>query len=151
MCANVGDSRAMIASEVPGSGGAIVARPLSIDHKPNRPDELARLQQASGRILSERQLGIEGGDPDKYYVCRVHNGTIRYGVLFTRSIGDADGHAHLGLIAAPEVKTGRLSPLDRFVVLATDGVWDYREYSVSLPRCCFHFRCWSLPPARMRA
>jgi serine/threonine protein phosphatase PrpC len=55
----------------------------------------------------------------------VHNGTIRYGVLFTRSIGDADGHAHLGLSATPEVKTGRLDARDRFVVLASDGVWDY--------------------------
>lgn len=124
-CANVGDSRAMIGTL--GPRGNMIARPLSIDHKPNRPEERARLMQASGRILSERQLGIEGGDPDKFYVCRLHGGTIRYGVLFTRSIGDADGHANLGLSSAPEVKAGRLDSRDKFVVLATDGVWDYRE------------------------
>lgn len=76
-------------------------------------------------MLSERQLGIDGGDPDKYYVCRVYNGTIRYGVLFTRSIGDADAHANLGLLATPEMRPGKLTPNDRFFVLASDGVWDF--------------------------
>lgn len=67
-----------------------------------------------------------GGDPDKLYVCRVHNGAIRYGVLFTRSIGDADAHANLGLVATPEVKKGVINgDRDRFMVLASDGVWDF--------------------------
>lgn len=126
LCANVGDSRAMMGSVLPGGRG-VIARPLSIDHKPNRPEEKARIKQSTGRILSERALGIEGGDPDKLYVCRVHAGAIRYGVLFTRSIGDADGHAHLGLSSAPELQGGRLTERDRFIVLASDGVWDYLD------------------------
>ena len=39
----------------------------------------------------ETALGIEGGSDNKLYVCRVHNGAIRYGVLFTRSIGEGGG------------------------------------------------------------
>ena len=83
---------AMLAARSPTGG--LVAKALSSDHKPQRPDERARIGRTSAKILSERQLGIEGGDPDKWYVCRVQNGAIRYGVLFTRSIGDADAHAH---------------------------------------------------------
>lgn len=45
--------------------------------------------------------------------CSVHAGTIRYGVLFTRSIGDADGHAYLGLTATPEMTTGNLTERDK--------------------------------------
>lgn len=58
----------------------------------------------------------------------MHNGSIRYGVLFTRSIGDADAHAHLGLVATPEIRRGTLDPMrDKFIVLATDGVWDFLD------------------------
>ncbi len=126
MCANVGDSRAMMASLNPKSrfsnvplciaatlcynavpNGILLSKPLSVDHKPHRPDERARISKSSAKvrnlrvcscrlhcllhpvtsahlistlcvsrmqILSERSLGIDGGDPDKYYVCRVHNG-----------------------------------------------------------------------------
>jgi len=124
ICANVGDSRAMIASRNYSKG--LVAKALSSDHKPQRPDERARIQRTNAKILSEKQLGIEDGDPDKWYVCRVHNGTIRYGVLFTRSLGDADAHAHLGLIATPEIRKGNIDVnRDRFMVIASDGVWDY--------------------------
>ena len=98
-----------------------------MDHKPQRPDENARISRTEARILSETALGIEGGSEDKLYVCRIHNGTIRYGVLFTRSIGDADAHANLGLSCKPEIKRGMLGESDRFLVIATDGVWDYMD------------------------
>lgn len=124
ICANVGDSRAIIGSRNPQKG--LVAKALSSDHKPQRPDERARIQRTNAKVLSENQLGIENGDPDKWYICRVHNGTIRYGVLFTRSLGDADAHTHLGLIATPEIRKGTIDPArDRFMVIASDGVWDY--------------------------
>ena len=46
-----------------------------------------------------------------------------YAVL--RRAGDEDAHAHLGIIATPELQHGTLRPdQDRFIVLASDGVWD---------------------------
>lgn len=103
----------------------LASRPLSSDHKPTRPDERARVSaRPAAHIASENALGISGGGEEKLYVCRVHNGSIRYGVLFTRSIGDADAHAHLGLLATPELTRGSVGPNDVAVVLATDGVWD---------------------------
>lgn len=58
MCANVGDSRAMLASR--NANGALVAKPLSIDHKPSRDTERARINKSPAKVLSEKQLGIEG-------------------------------------------------------------------------------------------
>jgi serine/threonine protein phosphatase PrpC len=141
LCANVGDSRAMMGSDGGGGGARVAgpqqphhpphpltAHPLSVDHKPDRPDERARIEAGavagSAVILSEAELGVAGGDGSKLYVCRVANRSVRYGVLFTRSVGDADAHAFLGLTATPEVSRGVLAPADKFVVLATDGVWD---------------------------
>lgn len=43
VCCNVGDSRAVLCR-----GG--LALPLSVDHKPNAPDERARIEQAGGKI-----------------------------------------------------------------------------------------------------
>lgn len=42
--------------------------------------------------------------------------------------GDADAHTHLGLTCKPELKRGVLNdPSDRFIVLASDGCWDYMD------------------------
>ncbi|KAL2557505.1 putative protein phosphatase 2C 24 [Forsythia ovata] len=52
--ANCGDSRAVLCR----NGKAV---PLSIDHKPDRPDELNRIQAAGGRIIywdGPRVLGV---------------------------------------------------------------------------------------------
>jgi protein phosphatase 2C len=51
---NCGDSRAVLCR----SGGAI---PLSSDHKPDRPDELLRVEAAGGRVIywdGPRVLGV---------------------------------------------------------------------------------------------
>ena len=48
------------------------------------------------------------------------------GLAMARSIGD-----HLvkpiGVIAQPEVKTRVLTPEDKFIVMASDGVWEFIE------------------------
>merc|ERR1719221_468987 len=54
LVACVGDSRAVLcqARDVPGAGGAqqLVAVPLSVDHKPNRPDEQRRIEAKGGIV-----------------------------------------------------------------------------------------------------
>ena len=42
----------------------------------------------------------------------------------TRSIGDSVAKS-VGVISEPEIKVfGNLAPSDKFIVLASDGVWD---------------------------
>ena len=128
--ANLGDSRAILARRVDGDGGgeggpeAVESVALSSDHKPNRRDEKERLLRSSAVLITERQLRGSGGDEDKIYICREKHGDIIYGVMFTRSIGDLDAHAHLGVTEEPEIHAIALDPSVKFIVLATDGVWD---------------------------
>ena len=124
--ANVGDSRAIMGTIDKDHNTQIVE--LSDDHKPQRPDERARLEKSSAILLTERQ--VRGfGDDSKVYICRKKGDDIVYGVLFTRSLGDADAHEHLGVSAEPEMHTRKLREGDRYIVLASDGVWDYMENS----------------------
>ncbi|KAK1320629.1 putative protein phosphatase 2C 8 [Acorus calamus] len=94
---NCGDSRAVLSR-----GG--VAFPLSRDHKPNRPDELKRVEAAGGRVINW----------DGYRIL---------GVLATsRSIGDH--YLKPYVTCEPEVTVTDRTIHDEFLVLASDGLWD---------------------------
>uniref|UniRef100_A0A8C4QU25 Protein phosphatase, Mg2+/Mn2+ dependent 1L n=1 Tax=Eptatretus burgeri TaxID=7764 RepID=A0A8C4QU25_EPTBU len=99
--ANVGDSRAVLCD---GSGRAV---PLSHDHKPHQLRERKRIKKAGGFIS--------------------YNGSWRVqGVLaMSRSLGDFP-LKHLRVVTSdPDVATFDLATLQpRFVLLATDGLWD---------------------------
>ncbi|KAL5202705.1 hypothetical protein ABZP36_013657 [Zizania latifolia] len=95
--ANCGDSRAVLSR-----GGVPV--PLSTDHKPDRPDELERVEAADGKVIN-------------WNGCRV------LGVLATsRSIGDH--HLKPFVSAEPEVTVIERTDEDEFLILASDGLWD---------------------------
>jgi serine/threonine protein phosphatase PrpC len=96
--AHVGDSTAVLV-------GAGSPRPLTRDHRVNHPAERQRILKAGGRV--------EGA-----YVVRGD-----HGLMVTRSLGDRVFRP-AGVIAEPEVTHVRLSPRDRLVVVATDGLWD---------------------------
>ena len=36
-----------------------------------------------------------------------------------------DSHTHLGIISEPEMTEHKITASDKFIVLATDGIWDY--------------------------
>ncbi|XP_038709481.1 protein phosphatase 2C 51-like [Tripterygium wilfordii] len=115
--ANCGDSRAVISR-----GGAPVA--LSVDHKPDRPDELDRIEANGGRVIN-------------------WNGYRVLGVLATsRSIGDQYLKPHV--ISKPEVTVSKRTGADEFLILASDGLWDIISNEVA---CQVVKRCLS---GRMR-
>jgi protein phosphatase 1G len=53
--ANAGDSRAVLARR---EGDKIVAKELSFDHKPDNPEEKARIEKAEGFVEDNRVNGI---------------------------------------------------------------------------------------------
>jgi CRP-like cAMP-binding protein/serine/threonine protein phosphatase PrpC len=133
---NVGDSRAIIVSET--AEGRMIAKPLSHDQTPYRKDERERCYKYGARILSMEQimgykkatvnwdnlvLGDdidEGGDPP-----RIWHPTQRLpGCAFTRSLGDAVAE-DLGVISDPEILERELLPSDRFLIIASDGVFEF--------------------------
>ncbi|GMH07392.1 hypothetical protein Nepgr_009232 [Nepenthes gracilis] len=95
--ANCGDSRAVLCRK-----GKPV--PLSSDHKPDRPDELNRIQEAGGRVM--------------YW-----NGPRVLGVLaMSRAIGDDYLKPYVS--CEPEVTVTDRTSDDDCLILASDGLWD---------------------------
>ncbi|KAE8693083.1 putative protein phosphatase 2C 24 [Hibiscus syriacus] len=95
--ANCGDSRAVLCRK-----GKPV--PLSSDHKPDRPDELDRIQEAGGRVI--------------YW-----DGPRVSGVLATsRSIGD--NYLKPYVSCEPEVTVTDRTAEDECLIIASDGLWD---------------------------
>ncbi|KAL9240524.1 hypothetical protein vseg_014732 [Gypsophila vaccaria] len=109
--ANCGDSRAVLCRDG-------LAVPLSTDHKPDRPDELARIEAAGGRVIN-------------------WNGHRVLGVLATsRSIGDHYLKPYVS--ATPEITITQRTGKDEFLILASDGLWDVitNEVACNVVRRC---------------
>ena len=143
-CANVGDSRAILGSlrskedaaiveqnkgefqiesvAGPDSSGELVwmSTSLSIDHKPDRADEHERIISTNGRVDPFRE---ENGDP--VGPARVWLKTQNIpGLAMSRSIGDLVASS-VGVIPEPEFFEIVLNESDKFLVIASDGVWEF--------------------------
>mmetsp|Transcript_32115 Transcript_32115/g.73421 ORF Transcript_32115/g.73421 Transcript_32115/m.73421 type:complete len:366 (+) Transcript_32115:98-1195(+) len=116
--ANAGDSRAVVAQTNPD--GSCTAVDLSDDQKPDRPDEQARILQCGGRV---QPLTDEDGNPIGPSRVWLPNMMLP-GLAMSRSIGD-DVAACVGVCATPEVLVHDLTPRDKFMVIASDGVWEF--------------------------
>lgn len=120
-CACSGDSRAVKGMN---RGGSVVAADLSNDHKPDLPEEKARILAAGGTVTP---AGPDGR-PSRMYA----DGHV--GLAMSRSLGDGLCKDY-GCIPDPEVQqfTLRLPPksgpqgeeVDSFLIVASDGVWEF--------------------------
>ncbi|GKB52783.1 probable protein phosphatase 2C 34 [Tanacetum coccineum] len=93
--ANVGDSRAVLATV--SEDDSLVAVQLTVDFKPNLPQEAERITECNGRESP--------------------------GLAMSRAFGDYC-IKNYGLISVPEVIQRNITSRDQFIVLASDGVWD---------------------------
>jgi protein phosphatase 2C len=110
--AGCGDSRAVLCR----AGGEAVA--LTSDHKPDRPDELQRIEAAGGRVIfwdGARVLGV---------------------LAMSRAIGD--GYLKPYVSSVPEVAVADRTGADQCLILASDGLWDVvsNEAACDLARAC---------------
>nr|GMC63700.1 protein phosphatase 2C 37-like [Ipomoea batatas] len=108
---NCGDSRAVLCRNG-------VAIPLSIDHKPDRPDEVNRIEAAGGRVIywdGPRVLGV---------------------LAMSRAIGD--NYLKPYVISEPEVTVTERTAEDECLILASDGLWDVvsNETACGVARMC---------------
>lgn len=108
-----GDSRAIIAR---GTNGNVYPVDLTHDQKPGRTDEKKRVRAAGGRVTRwKKNIGpLRVWLPDDWIP----------GLAMTRSVGDTV-LTEFGVIPSPEVTVCEFSPKDQFMVLASDGVWEF--------------------------
>lgn len=115
ICANVGDSRAVI-GRFTDDWEPIE---LSQDHKPEKAEEKCRIENSGGRV-----------EPFFDPSTRKYVGPFRVwvknqqlpGLAMSRSFGDVLA-ASIGVICQPEVFIHTFTKDDKFVIVASDGVW----------------------------
>ena len=120
ICANIGDSRAVI-GRYDKNNKRWISINLSRDHKPTEEDEARRILKKGGRIkpFLDEETGAEVGPPRVW----VRDDEVP-GLAMTRSFGDRVA-AIAGTICVPEIKEYAFHEGDKFVILASDGVWEF--------------------------
>ncbi|CAD8050429.1 unnamed protein product [Paramecium primaurelia] len=114
--ANVGDSRAIICRNQDGWKAIQLTR----DHKPSDEQEKQRIIEAGGRIDSQRDFYGNQLGPERVWLQYID----APGLAMTRSMGDKLG-AQAGVISIPEILEYTITPQDQFIIVASDGVWEY--------------------------
>lgn len=94
-CANVGDSRCVLIN-------SYGPKRMSKDHKVSDPAETKRIASCGGIIFAGRVYGQ---------------------LILSRALGDFSLKKH-GVIATPYVSKYYLTDKDKYIVVASDGVWD---------------------------
>ncbi|CAD8063557.1 unnamed protein product [Paramecium sonneborni] len=114
--ANVGDSRAIMCRNQDGWKAIQLTR----DHKPSDEKEKQRIIEAGGRIDSQRDFYGNSLGPERVWLQYID----APGLAMTRSMGDKLG-AQAGVISVPEILEYTITPQDQFIIVASDGVWEY--------------------------
>ena len=125
ICANLGDCRAVLARYENGQYNAIN---LSRDHKPTESDEMKRILSKGGIIkqLYDKNLKDYIG-PERIWI---KNSEIP-GLHVSRSIGDNLAHG-VGVISEPEIKKVEFNGSEKFILLASDGIWKFIDSDESV-------------------
>ena len=93
---------------------------LTRDHKPKEESEKKRILEKGGKISKEKdEFGNKTGIAR---IWKKDGGNI--GLALTRSFGD-EILSKIGVICEPEVKEFILGKDDKFIIIGTDGLWEY--------------------------
>ena len=119
LCANVGDSRAMIVKKV---NNEFIQEKLSEDQKPENPTEKARIEASNGCILKCQD------DPDGPW--RIfQKGENFPGIAMSRSLGDEVGHS-CGVSYEPDIIEKTIDESYKYIIVASDGIWEFLDNEV---------------------
>merc|ERR1712048_392933 len=139
-CANVGDSRAVLARRV---GDGWESQWLSFDHKPDLDQERERIEMSGGVVAKAR--GKDGREMGTDRVWESH-ALEKPGLAVSRSVGDACGRT-IGVIAKPTFKTHELQDTDEFLIIGSDGLWDCVDPTLAIQDVARFLNNKSLRPA----
>jgi serine/threonine protein phosphatase PrpC len=119
--AHTGDSRAVLAKE---KNGKLQAFDLTQDHKPDLEVERKRILASGGFVKAAN----EEMPSARVYLDKECK---RVGLAVSRSIGDFIVKG-IGVSAEPEVNQFALDMNDKFIIMASDGVWEFLSSQVFL-------------------
>mmetsp|Transcript_19858 Transcript_19858/g.43442 ORF Transcript_19858/g.43442 Transcript_19858/m.43442 type:complete len:326 (-) Transcript_19858:294-1271(-) len=119
--ASAGDSRAVlgVVDDTEPSGERLRSEAMSIDHRPSRPSEKERLIEAGGRVEPRRAYNGNFIGEERLWLKDIQTP----GLMVSRSIGDSTA-AEVGCTSTPEIQQVTIDGSQKFVVLASDGIWD---------------------------
>ena len=119
--ANIGDSRCVL-GKYDKNTNKFISENLSRDHKPTIPEEAERILKVGGRIRPMRDEDGEYVGPLRVYM----KDKEMPGLAMTRSFGDYFGST-AGTISEPEVTEHIFKEEDKFIVIASDGLFEFIE------------------------
>ena len=128
LCANLGDSRAILQRSRSGTNDSTIT--LSMDHKPYKESEEARIRRAGGVLLGgkiEARLAVSRalGDFDFKHKLSVFRAA---GIFIRENVSGMDDYVtpeSQMVSSVPEITVIRREALsDKFLVIASDGIWD---------------------------
>jgi len=116
VCANVGDSRAIIGT---WSNKVWSVRAISQDHKPDQPEECERIIKMNGRVANQKDN--EGKSIGPARVWKKEKDIP--GLAMSRSFGDKVAK-EIGVIWTPSITSINLNKNDKIMVIGSDGIYD---------------------------
>jgi serine/threonine protein phosphatase PrpC len=127
-CAHLGDSKIVLGREI---GGVMQGKGLTTDHKPDMIEERRRIEKSGGSLafLHGGKPFIRGGDFSE----RQLKGDRPMQLNYSRAFGGKDLKM-FGLSAVPDILQVQLTPADRLIILASDGLWDVSTADVAVRR-----------------
>jgi len=118
MTANSGDSRAIVGFLDPK--GRPNHMSLSKDHKPDTKAEAHRIHSSGGRIHPFKKINGKFYGPNRVWLA---NEDVP-GLAMSRAVGDLVASS-VGVTWRPEISEYPLSTYDKFIFVASDGVWEH--------------------------
>ena len=120
--ANAGDSKAVLATQ---SNGRLVPKDLNVEHKANTNSEGKRIAASGGKVKEDQSYE---GAPARVFLQEPLFYKGQYfeipGLAMSRSLGDKVAHS-VGVSSEAEVLKKVLDRDDRFIVVASDGLWEF--------------------------
>ena len=125
ICANTGDSRAIAVYDQANDMNSkdldfLDVVQLSIDFKPELPEEISRIMLAGGVVEQLKDEDGEGIGPYRVWV----KGKDYPGLAMSRSIGDLKGKT-IGVIPDPGIYEYDINKSTKYIIVCSDGVWEF--------------------------